>query len=237
MEFTCLKITTHMFYNDFQQFYPTRVMNRPQTYKGVKFHGGWMTCMLAHVCPSQNFTHWCDKVSGCYLVIIFFESNPSVWLMCGLVRSKDKRHEDMCLIFEKNWTMSLNLIIYSTLNNEHNKEDIRISWRNQQTCTFNNPNSIQGAPILKSISANASSLELLVQPKFHCVNLIIRSWRTCKSKTNNTRTPYVDLDDVDVNIWVIFWKDIELLSALASGLDLQVLISPCHYMSLLDTSS
>ena len=36
---------------------------------------------------------------------------------------------------KRDWTAFLNLIDYSTLNNEHNWEDLSIQSKNQQTCT------------------------------------------------------------------------------------------------------
>ena len=49
------------------------------------------------------------------------------------------------------------IINYSTLNNEHDSEDLRIQLRNQQTCTSNNHNWIRGGSIVNMTFANASS--------------------------------------------------------------------------------
>ena len=53
--------------------------------------------------------------------------------------------------------MSSNTNNYSTLNNEHNWEDLRVYLRNQQTCTSNNYNYMRGGPISNPIFADVSS--------------------------------------------------------------------------------
>ena len=59
-----------------------------------------------------------------------------IGLVCGSVRIKEQtssRH-----MFKRDWTMYSNISNYSTLNSEHNWEDLCIEFRNQQTCTSDN---------------------------------------------------------------------------------------------------
>ena len=50
-------------------------------------------------------------------------------------------------MFKRDWTTSSNIDKYSTLNSEHNLEDLCIQLRNQQTCTFDNHDCIRGGMI------------------------------------------------------------------------------------------
>ena len=75
---------------------------------------------------------------------------------------------------------------YSTLNIEHNWEDLCIMLRNQQTCTSDNHNYIMGGPNFQSSLWTCFIVDLLMQHKFCSVNLVGRSWRTCKM---NQTTP------------------------------------------------
>ena len=60
-------------------------------------------------------------------------------------------------MFELDWTTSSSFIQYFTLNSElHNWEEVYIQLSNQQTCTSNNHEKINGGPIFNSICANAT---------------------------------------------------------------------------------
>jgi hypothetical protein len=52
---------------------------------------------------------------------------------------------------------SSNTINYSTLNSEHNWQDLCIRLKSQSMCTFSNHNQIRGSPIFNPIFADASS--------------------------------------------------------------------------------
>ena len=61
--------------------------------------------------------------------------------MIGVWFSEDQRaniKKGTC--FEEDWTTSLNINNYPTVNSEDNQEDVCIQLRNQQTCTSNNHN-------------------------------------------------------------------------------------------------
>jgi hypothetical protein len=49
-------------------------------------------------------------------------------------------------MFERDWIMFSNANNHSTLNNEHNSEDLCNQVRNQQTCTFDRRNQIREGP-------------------------------------------------------------------------------------------
>ena len=74
-------------------------------------------------------------------------------------------------MIKRNWTTSPNVAHYSTLNNEHNGEDLCTKLRNQQTYTSVNRNQIKGALIFNPILQNFI-MGLLMQHKFCGVNPI-----------------------------------------------------------------
>ena len=99
-----------------------------------------------------------------------------IWLVCGLASIKEQtywRH-----IFKRDWTMSLNIDNYFTLNNEHNSKDLCIQLRNQQTRIFDNHNWIKGNLIFQFGFCICFIVDLLMQCEFRCANLISGNWRT-----------------------------------------------------------
>ena len=84
--------------------------------------------------------------------------------------------------------MSSNIKNYSTLDNEHNLEDLYIQLQNQQTYTSEHHNHIKGSPIFNPVFCICLIVDLLMQHEFCCVNLIGRSWRTQKKRTKTTPT-------------------------------------------------
>jgi hypothetical protein len=58
---------------------------------------------------------------------------------------------------KRDWTTSSNWINYSTLDNEHNWEDLHIQFKNPQTHTSHNHNKIKKNLIFNLILANALS--------------------------------------------------------------------------------
>ena len=74
----------------------------------------------------------------CYLLTFLIQTAIYTWLVCGYVRIKEQT--PLIHMLKRNWTTSLNFINHSTLNSEHNLEDLCIQVRNQKTCTSNNNN-------------------------------------------------------------------------------------------------
>ena len=63
-----------------------------------------------------------------------------------------------------------------------------IKLKNQQTSNFNNQNFLkEGFDFLPTLHRTITHATY----KFHCVNPISRSWRTYKSKPNNTHVTYL----------------------------------------------
>jgi hypothetical protein len=62
-----------------------------------------------------------------------------------LVRIKE--HTSLRHMFDRNQTMSSNIDKHSTLNNEHNWDDLCIQFKNKQTCTSSFYDYIMGGLI------------------------------------------------------------------------------------------
>ena len=98
--------------------------------------------------------------------------------------SKCKHHKDTCL---KEIGHSCYINNLSTLNNEHNCGDLCIHSRNQQTCTSNNSKYMRRGLIFNPIFVNVI-VDVLMQLKFDCVNIIGRGWRTWKQSINTHKS-------------------------------------------------
>jgi hypothetical protein len=68
------------------------------------------------------------------------------------IKEKLSQHD----VFKRDWTTSLNTNNYSTFDNLHDREDLCIQLRNQQTCTSNNHDLITGGPIWNMVFARVS---------------------------------------------------------------------------------
>ena len=130
-----------------------------------------------------------------------------MWLVCGSMRIKEKTSRKH--MFKRDWTTSSNNNNYSTLNSEHNWEDVWIQLRNQQTCTSDNYNLIRGGPIFNPI------LHM-----FHC-RFAIATWvllckcnslklKNMKNETNDTHIPKVLNTIIDIQMppqeYALMWE-------------------------------
>ena len=75
--------------------------------------------------------------------------------------------------------MSSKFVNYSTLDSEHNGKDLRIQLRTDNTLP--NHNEIMGGPIFVE---SCFVMNLLMQHKFCCVDIMGRSQRTKKTNTH-----------------------------------------------------
>ena len=79
-------------------------------------------------------------------------------------------------MFERDWTTSSKNVNSSTLDGEHNWEDLYIQLRNPETCTSDSAKlgrEGEGVDCCRCFIVN-----LLIQCAFCCVNLFGRSWGT-----------------------------------------------------------
>ena len=73
---------------------------------------------------------------------LFSLLDTQISLVCDSMRIKVQTSRRP--IVKRDWTMCSNIYNYSTLDNEHNWEDLCIQLRNQHTCTSNNHKLNQG---------------------------------------------------------------------------------------------
>jgi hypothetical protein len=98
-----------------------------------------------------------------------------------------KEQTSFKLIFKRDWTKSSKFLNYFTLINEHNWEDLCMHSTYQQTCIpIYYHNYILGGSIFNPIVVDAFILDLLIQVKFHCLDVISRSWGSWKNVSNYT---------------------------------------------------
>ena len=81
-------------------------------------------------------------------------------------------------MFKRDWTTSSHFSNHSTLNSEHNWENLCIfQWRHTLLITITKLRDVQ----LSIQFLLMLIIDVLMQHKFHCVNQIGRSWRTWKT--------------------------------------------------------
>ena len=151
--------------------------------------GSTLLASPVEMAPVMNNTdlHWVDLTSLCSPIIWSFKTvNPKrttdsyIWRMCGL--SEDRRTNiNKATRLKRDWTTSSIFINYSKLSSEHNWEDLCVQLRNRQTCTSDNHNLIRGGPIFNPVFDDCFIMDLPMQHRLRCVNLIVRSRRTWKT--------------------------------------------------------
>ena len=110
-----------------------------------------------------------------------------IWLVYGSVRIK--RANTIRRVFKRDCSTSSDFINYSTPSSAHSCEDLCIQLRTSTNMHFWQSSLNQRGTDVQSSFCWSFILDLLMQHKFRCVNLISRSWRTLK--TNRITPAYL----------------------------------------------
>ena len=103
-----------------------------------------MFCIILLV--SQNIVMDLSNVMGSYKQSLRYvgviQTLFLIRQLCliGVLLHEDKRTNTIKTCVSRDWTVPSDFIYYSTLNSEHNWENLYIQLRNKHTCTSNNHN-------------------------------------------------------------------------------------------------